>query len=287
MPLYVGDYLRDTRGLTAEQHGAYLLLMMSMWNAGGALPDDDRKLARFSGCTPGRWAKIRDEILSFFIVADGVIRHKRLGVELEKANEKAIKNRTSGSKGGRAKALKDKGLDLADAKANAVPYARGLPEPEPEKKETQADACVERASAPKPKPKPTRSRIPDGWRPNEAERQFARDKGLTDEQIDEEAAKLVDWARNATPDKALKSDWSAAWRNWIRNVVERSGRGPPGMPRQATAPSLNGYAAHDLRNHPNSVVAAADRLEERIRDFGPRPEPLGQGAPLRGGSGRG
>jgi len=68
MQLYVADYLGDTRHLTTEQHGAYLLLLMTMWRADGRLPNDDKKLARIASCTPSRWAKIKDEVMEFFAI---------------------------------------------------------------------------------------------------------------------------------------------------------------------------------------------------------------------------
>ena len=141
MQLYVADYLGDTRHLTTEQHGAYLLLLMTMWRADGRLPLDDGKLARLTGCTASRWAKIRDEVLAFFIIDGDEITHGRLMFELEKASEKSIKRAEAGSHGGNAKARKDK----ASAVANATPLPCHSSEPEPDKSKEPTVLCPTRS----------------------------------------------------------------------------------------------------------------------------------------------
>jgi uncharacterized protein YdaU (DUF1376 family) len=115
MQMYWSDYFGDTRHLTCEQHGAYLQLLGSMWLSGGTLPNDPKKLAKVTGCTPSRWAKICAEVMAFFTVDGDGLTHKRIKFELEKAREKSIKRAEVGSLGGKAKSLKNKEPDLAIA----------------------------------------------------------------------------------------------------------------------------------------------------------------------------
>lgn len=130
MQLYVADYLGDTRHLTTEQHGAYLLLLMTMWRSEGRLPNDPKKLARIAGCAPARWAKISEEVLEYFTVDGDELTNPRLTIELEKASEKSIKRAENGSRGGKAKALKNNKADVA----NATRLPEHSSEPEPDKK---------------------------------------------------------------------------------------------------------------------------------------------------------
>lgn len=128
MQLYVADYLGDTRHLTTEQHGAYLLLLMTMWRSDGVLPKDDAKLARIVGMTVARWKRICDDVLEFFDDCEGGITQARLAAELAISEEKSEKRSQAGRLGGRAKSLKDKKA----AVANAVAMPCHSPEPEPE-----------------------------------------------------------------------------------------------------------------------------------------------------------
>lgn len=96
MPLYVGDYLRDTRRLTLEQHGAYLLLIMHYWTE-GSIPENDEETARILGCSIKRLPSIWQAIAPYF---DENRRHSRIDKELEKNRTISEKRALAGFKGG-------------------------------------------------------------------------------------------------------------------------------------------------------------------------------------------
>ncbi|EDR3747109.1 DUF1376 domain-containing protein, partial [Salmonella enterica] len=56
MQLYIADYLADTMHLSAEEHGAYLLLMFNYWQTGRAIPKS--RLAKIARVTFGELRKI-------------------------------------------------------------------------------------------------------------------------------------------------------------------------------------------------------------------------------------
>lgn len=97
MPLYIGDYLRDTRHLTAAQHGGYLLLLMEYWTK-GKLPATDSERRRITTMGGKQWLSNRQAIASMF-TPDW--RHARVERELEKAKEISLKRAVYGAKGGR------------------------------------------------------------------------------------------------------------------------------------------------------------------------------------------
>lgn len=115
MQFYPGDYLGKTMDLTTEQHGAYLLILMTMWQHDAKLPNDPKKLARIARLTPAKFAAVWSEISRFFEVEGDAITNPRMTKERKKAAEKSQKRATAGSAGGKAKALKDQESRLANA----------------------------------------------------------------------------------------------------------------------------------------------------------------------------
>jgi uncharacterized protein YdaU (DUF1376 family) len=115
MQLYVSDFLGDTMHLTTEQIGGYMLLLMAMWNANGALPVDDKRLARIARMSSRKWAANKDEMLAFFDEADGALTHKRVTQELQKVSKLSEFRRQIGAKGGASKSLKYNSQYLAKA----------------------------------------------------------------------------------------------------------------------------------------------------------------------------
>jgi len=133
MQLYVGDYLADTLDLTCEEHGAYLLLLMTMWRHDAKLPNDAKKLARIARLTARRWSAVWPSIEHFFEVNGDHITNRRLSKEYQKAEAKSELRSEAGRKGGTAKSLKRN--DAPVANATGLLYHSSEPEPD-RKKET-------------------------------------------------------------------------------------------------------------------------------------------------------
>jgi uncharacterized protein YdaU (DUF1376 family) len=91
IPLFTSDYLGKTHpGLTLEQHGAYLLLLMFSWQRPTcALPDDNAWLAGRLGIHGNRWRHLRKTVLERFFKQDesGEFFSPRLRKERENASK--------------------------------------------------------------------------------------------------------------------------------------------------------------------------------------------------------
>jgi uncharacterized protein YdaU (DUF1376 family) len=203
MQLYVGDYLSDTLHLTTEQHGAYMLLLMTMWRAGAELPNDPAKLARICRVSPKRWPSVWAEIEGFFTVDGGVIRNARLTKEHQKAVSISQERKTAGKKGGEAKALKDKEAALANAKAGLQHSQKS----EPYKEDTDVSSL----------PRKRATRLSPEWFLPSDWGDWAISEGWPESVIRAEAAKFKDYWTSKAGRDAAKMDWGATFRNWMRN----------------------------------------------------------------------
>jgi uncharacterized protein YdaU (DUF1376 family) len=227
MPLYIADYLGDTMHLTAEQHGAYLLLLMVAWKRGGHVPDDDTQLAAITR-TGERWQPHCAGIVrAFFAHRDGLLWHGRVLAELEAARENVEKKARAGSAGAAARWQKD-GNRIADALRPQSQTDAPSPSPSPI---STADA-VERGA----KKRATR-RCPEDFALTEPMREWA---------VENAPAVDVDLATAKFADHTFKTaitDWPAAWRNWLRREQEMA----QAKPRHQAAPMRETFKERDAR----------------------------------------
>ncbi|MDR7232811.1 uncharacterized protein YdaU (DUF1376 family) [Caulobacter sp. BE264] len=129
MKLYIAEYLAETTHLDAIGHGAYLLLIMAMWRAGGKLPRDEAKLARIAQCTPDQWASVRDDVMAFFKVSGGSIRHNRVSKEIAKYDA-VIEGAKSAGKASASKRANKNNAEGVNVRSENVERKSNQPEPE-------------------------------------------------------------------------------------------------------------------------------------------------------------
>ena len=94
MQLYIADYLADTMHLSAEEHGAYLLLMFNYWQTGKPIPKN--RLAKIARLTNERWADVEPSLQEFFCDNGEEWVHLRIDEDLASVREKLTKKSAAG-----------------------------------------------------------------------------------------------------------------------------------------------------------------------------------------------
>jgi uncharacterized protein YdaU (DUF1376 family) len=104
MQFYVADYLADTTHLTAEEHGAYMLLLFSYWQTGKPLRID--RLATVARIPNERWSSVAETLSEFFHITETHWVQFRVEADLDAVNSKVVTASNAGKASAKAKALK-------------------------------------------------------------------------------------------------------------------------------------------------------------------------------------
>jgi uncharacterized protein YdaU (DUF1376 family) len=149
MPLATDALIGDTTHLSAEEFGAYLLILIATWrNNGCPLPDDDVRLSRICRCGWNRWAtKIRPRLIEFFDISDGYWHQKRLENTWCFVKNRREKQSAKGKRSAELRALKTK-----ETASTVVVTERQPPNPLRSKKDSDSasaeSAAVDAAASP-------------------------------------------------------------------------------------------------------------------------------------------
>lgn len=234
LPLDTSAYLSDTGHLKTIEHGAYLLILMAMWRSkDGWLPASDHYLARATRMTLGRWKRIAPAIRALLVTQGEKVSQKRVQRDRRNQYVTPSKEIPTGNPIRGAKSLKNIDPIPKTGETPKIPTTTLF-------EEGSVTSVVKKENK-----KGSGHRLPDDWRPREAERLYARTVlRMPDAEIDRRAERLRRWAlSNAHRKVALKSDWDMTFRNWLddKQGYDQQHTGP------ARRPSSNGHASNLAR----------------------------------------
>lgn len=117
IPLWTDALLGDTTHLSAAEFGAYMLMLITAWRSPDCdLPNDDKYLSKVCRLPPMMWRQSKSVLLEFWDTDDaGRLHQKRLSAERKYVSAVVEKRRAAGASGGRAKALRNGDVSVANA----------------------------------------------------------------------------------------------------------------------------------------------------------------------------
>lgn len=105
-------------------------------------------------------------------------------------------------------ALRDVDNNVTDKKG----FDKEIPPTPPKEITSQKINPTSRAKA--------KSDLPDDWQPDAKTWMLADELGFTSQEAWDQLERMRDWAKNADGGKGRKSDWNAAFRNWLKRASD-------------------------------------------------------------------
>lgn len=263
MPIYITDYQRDTRDLTTEQHGVYLLLLCLAWEREGPIPNDMKFINRCLFQMHGnKFNVVVKPILDRFFYLDsaGDFRQKRLEKELEIARNFSRKQKENAEKR-HAKYKKIKGYTPAmDMPARPLSQSHTQLHTQKEKEVTNVTS--------KKKPK-GRHQLPIDWAPEPNDLDYGRKLGLSESQVAGQCEAMRLWAHS---NGYAKADWSSTLKGFLRREAESLGRvrnlmNPRAGPVGRSNGSTEAIAAFLSESNPDDPRNGRRSQEGAVRPF--------------------
>jgi uncharacterized protein YdaU (DUF1376 family) len=210
---HLGDYSKDTVGLTMLEHGAYRLLLDAYYATESPIAIDEAYAIAKAG-SPEEKAAV-DKVLRKFFTREGESwGQKRVEQELHQYRERVQMNREVGRLGGMPRKQEP------ETQTKPKRFPNGNP------KETLT-SNQEPITKKKTKPK---TPLPDGFGVSDAIRDWAKANGYG--RLDEHLAYFTDYA---LANSKTYADWDAAFRNAVKGNWARLS----GNPKGATLPSYS------------------------------------------------
>lgn len=168
-PFDVGLYLKNTGRLTTQQHGAYLLLMLSYWEE-GAIPDNAATLQHICRCNADAMHDVLHVLEKHFLLVDGEWVHETMDALKIDQHSKYLKRKEAAQKRWSNADAKEDALHEQGESVSISNTSVSSKKDMSEKFDTFWDACPKRGKASNPK-KPARIKfiqlVRDGMDPSE------------------------------------------------------------------------------------------------------------------------
>lgn len=220
------EYIAGVGGvLDAAEQGIYWMICSLIMSEGGAVEQNDRRIAGLCLCRPAAVRKIIDRLVEkgkIWRLDDGKLAQKRALSEVEKSLNRISSASQNGAKGGRPKGKREQNQAKPNAEgSSAEKLSLTINHQLPTVKETPDGVSKKHAY-----------RLTDDWTipPDWIDEAVA--EGMPRARAMAEADRMKNWSIAGGKNTA-KLNWRSAWRNWFRDKLD-SGR-----------PTVNGKQARD------------------------------------------